>query len=150
MNPVPVFSSSRGLLAVTAYYPNSSTNAAVDGFNENTSTIPRRTVTKRGHYHDDDEEERFDDDCGCYITRKKPSPTKKPKNEYATIPYSTTTEVGLVTMTPRPTRTPNRPQDEEAQSLEVDPGAFAALFLGISGACLQRRSGVLVCTSNSL
>ncbi|KAK9899338.1 hypothetical protein P389DRAFT_47334 [Cystobasidium minutum MCA 4210] len=153
LNPVPVFSSSKGLLAVTAFYPNSTTNTANDGFNEDTSTIPRQTVSKRGHAHyDEDEGHEWDDECACYTSSSKPTSTARPKTRtrYSTTVYSTTTAVGLVTITPRPTAWPASPDGEtEAQNLEIDPGAFAALYLGVSGACLQRRSGVLVCTSST-
>lgn len=156
LNPVPVFSSSKGLLSVTAYYPNSTSNTNNDGFNENTSTIPRRTMTKRAHEkHTDESEGEWDHACECFrprTTGPAQLPTKKPKLKYGTTTYLTTTATGLITITPRPSRkpSPKNTDKDEAQNMEVDPGAFAALFLGVSGACLQRRSGVLVCTSTSL
>lgn len=157
VNPVPVFSSSQGLLSVVALYPNSSSSSPrkdVIQANIDKSTKSKGTrgnyeyLDKRGH------QQIWNEACACY----KPKESSN-HHEYDTTTYTTTTATGLITLKPIPTRKPKptptpkpkpRPEEEEPQEMQVDPGAFAGPFLGMTGACLQRRSGVLVCTSNSL
>lgn len=173
INPVPAFSSSKGLLAVEAYYPNSTASDGEesrdgDGVNQKSSILPRIVLSERGHEEGDRQYNHaksaayWDQACACYKSRQA---TTRPSTRYASTTFTTTTATGLITITPsnRPTLQPrptSRPDpggenddgggQAESQEIEVNPGDFAALYLGITGACLQRRSGVLVCTSNSL
>lgn len=69
---------------------------------------------------------------------------------YGTTTYTTTTATGYITPKPHTNTRPNPPDPTGVSAINVDAGAFAGLFLGVTGGCLQRRSGVLVCTSTSL
>lgn len=147
LNPVPVFSGSKGLLSVVSLYPNSSLprKDRVDPEKAEKDTRPKpkadHELAERG------EAKQWNAACGCYESAEGPK-----WNEYDATTFTTTTATGLITHSPKPTRKPKpkpKPEDKP-QGVQVDPGAFAGLFLGLTGACLQRHSGVLVCTSNSL
>lgn len=158
LNPVPIFSSSKGLMSVIALYPNSSLPTArePDGGSTRTS-LEARNLLNYEYADSHDLEKRggqrtyWNDACACYRTRLHPH-----SDEYDATTYTTTTATGLISFKPEPSRKPPKPEPtttnppKKSEEMQVDPGAFAGLFLGITGACLQRRSGVLVCTSNSL
>lgn len=156
---MPVFSSSKGLLSVVAFYPNSSISTSPRPVrNDIKKAVQARDLSEYGSFHHYDMEVRgqpvyWNEACACYKPGRHPQ-----DDEYDITTYITTTATALITLEPSSTREPHRPKPTKgstnsttkSQEMRVDPGAFAGLFLGITGACLQRRSGVLVCTSNSL
>lgn len=167
INPVPTFSASAGLLVIRAAYPNdtdtqnspASSRAAIQNYSslsqDNRGILPRmHPLDARGQMHG--ESEYWDTGCGCVRTRTLTATTTR---------YSTTVLHPKTTITPEPTSAvqPTGPSHTGGSGgsdnrtatgrgdtgLAVVQGSFAALFLGVSGGCLQRRSGVLVCTSSS-
>lgn len=163
LNPVPVFDASKGLLSVVALYPGSAPK--MDRTSKSKTEFASQTKEKRDHQYEIEtlgEQRIWNAECECY----RPRFTSRIYDDvYDTTTYTTSTATGIITLkpiststsrprptsTPKPTKRPQHPQEpEKSKDTQVDPGTFAGMFLGLTGACLQRRSGVLVCTANSL
>ena len=169
INPVPTFSASAGLLVIRAAYPNgtdtqnapSPSRAPIGNFStllqDSQSLLLPRTHLEVPRGQGAGESEYWDMGCGCVKTRTLTAT----ETRYSTkVLHPKTT----ITLEPIPTPQPTglSPTGDSGDNgtrtttgrgdtgLAVVQGSFAALFLGVSGGCLQKRSGVLVCTSSSL
>lgn len=117
-------------------------------YNINTITLSRR---------DDAQDqvvvsEVWDLSCQCMrtVTQTVFSTKYSTKTQHRTVtvePATSTTSSSL----PQPTSDGSGDSSTaKGSGIQVQPGNFAGMWLGLSGGCLQRRSGVLVCTSSSL
>lgn len=154
--PVPTFNASGGLIRVTASYPNS-TDAVNSANPIRQTTFEEEAARLQARGHDDiDEQEYWDLGCGCMqtVTRTRvetlysTTTIKRASTTLSEPPSSTDTE-GPQTTAPSGSTT-NSTTGQGDTGIAVEQGSFAALYLGVSGGCLQRRSGVLVCTGSTL
>ena len=155
--PVPQFSRTAGLLALTASRNGTAVRMkrSLNLWSNTTglpvygpSLQPRKEVTRTT------DSKYWDDECQCYA---------KTRIRYTTE-YQTRTTKATLTLPDAPTQvqhsTPSAsatlgfpgvtPTQTPAMNVSnPDQGDFVGLWLGVMGGCMQRKSGVLVCTSAS-
>ena len=153
--PVPTFSANAGLLKVTASYPNSTDAVNLDApIRRTTFEAEAARLQARGNPDHSIEQEYWDVGCGCMQTvtrsRIKTMYSTKTLHRSTAQPTATADQIGAPQTTAPSGGTSNSTTGRGDTGVAVEQGSFAALYLGISGGCLQRRSGVLVCTASSL
>ena len=152
--PVPTFNANGGLIRVTASYPNSTDAVNLDAPIRRTSFEEEAAILQPRGQHNN-EQEYWDAGCGCIqtVTRTRVKTiysTETVRRSTPALPTVTSDQPAQPETTAPSGGTSNSPAGRGDTGIAVEQGSFAALYLGVSGGCLQRRSGVLVCTASSL